>query len=307
MKIGANCLIASQVGLCGNVTIGDRVQILGQAGVKDWVTVGDCGYTSSSKCQFLIVYNTLYNAMAKLTPSEFLKLKSKSYCGHELKQKFLAEGLCVPTAFDEREIYRLWRIESHKHRDHLSINITTTLKCNACCPYCYEHGVKHVDFDETKINALIEFIRQHKKDKPVKLNCKGYIDGQRAVFKKIFNRITWLAEADIHVDLRLNIDRENMNDILDLIYVLQARFDSNKNVVYYHTFVTGVKDKSVTTRKLISSRKFSFDFYSRVYNFEHLVGRKDKALGTLKRLSEKVNMARRTIARRICERATPLV
>lgn len=341
----------------------------------------------------IIVYNTLYNAMAKLTPAEFLKLKGKRHCGHELKQRFLSKGLCVPAAFDERESYRLWRMESHKHRDHLSINITTTLKCNARCPYCYEHGVKHVDFDETKIDALIEFIKQHKKDKPVKLNWfggepllnskiidtvtkrlgesgieftsfaitngslitrrlisrqfkrwnlrgvqitldgtaaqyakrKGYVDGHRAVFKKILNRIAWLAEADIHVDLRLNIDRENMNDILDLIYVLQARFDGNKNVVYYPAFITGVKDKLSDDEKIdfvkemfralanpakmsINNRLYSFprslpcmrndpqafsvDVYGRVYNCEHLVGRKDKALGTLKRLSEKINMAR---------------
>ena len=37
---------------------------------------------------------------------------------------------------------------------------------------------------------------------------------------------------------------------------------------------------------------FSVDVYGRVYTCEHLVGRKDKALGTLKRLSEKINAAR---------------
>ena len=341
----------------------------------------------------IIVYNTLYNTMAKLTPAEFLKLKGKRHCGRELKQKFLSEGLCVPVAFDERESYRLWRMESRKHREHLSVNITTTLKCNACCPYCYEHGVKHVDFDEMKIDALIKFIKQHKKDQPVKLNWfggepllnpkiidtvtkrlgesgiefssfaitngslitrrliarqfkrwnlrgvqitldgtaeqyakrKGYVDGQRAVFKKILNRIAWLAEENIHVDLRLNIDRENMHDILNLIYVLQARFDSNENVVYYPAFVTGVKDKLSDDEKInfvkemfsalanpakmsINDRLYSFprnlpcmrndpqafsvDVYGRVYNCEHLVGRKKMALGTLKRLPENVNAAR---------------
>lgn len=341
----------------------------------------------------IIVYNTLYNAMAKLTPAEFLKLEGKQHCERELKQRFLSEGLCVPVTFDERENYRLWRMESLKRREHLSINITTTLKCNARCPYCYEHGVKHVDFDETKIDALIEFIKQRKKAQSVKLNWfggepllnpkiidavtkrlreiglefesfmitngslitrqlierrfkrwnmrgvqitldgtaeqytkrKGYVDGQREVFKKILNRIAWLNESDIHVDIRLNIDRENMNDILDLVYVLQGRFDSQKNVVYYPAFVTGVKDKLSDTEKIsfvkklfyalanpakfsITNRLYSFprclpcmrndpqsfsvDVYGRVYNCEHLVGRQDKSIGTLKRLSEKDNVAR---------------
>lgn len=341
----------------------------------------------------VLVYNTLYNTMMKLTPAEFLKLNGKRHCGRELKLKFLTEGLCVPAAIDERESYRLWRMEASKRREYLSVNITTTLKCNARCPYCYEQGVKHVDFDETKIDALIDFIKRHKKDAPVKLNWfggepllnpkiidevtrrlgesgieftsfvitngnlitrrliarqfkrwnlrgvqitldgtakqyakrKGYVDRQRAVFKKILNRIAWLAEADIHVDLRLNIDRENMSDIMDLLYVLQARFDSNKNVVYYPAFVTGVKDKlsdadkisfvkemfrtianpakmSITNRLYSFPRSlpcmrndpqaFSVDVYGRVYNCEHLVGRKDKALGTLKRFNEKDNTAR---------------
>lgn len=341
----------------------------------------------------ILVYNALYNSMMKLKPDEFAKLIGKKYCGKELRQKFLESGLLVASQIDERENYRRWRLEAHKHREHLSINITTTLKCNACCPYCYEQGVKQIDFDETKIDALINFIKQRKKDLPVKLNwfggepflnpkiidvvtsrlgelgfefdsfaitngslitrkmiekqfkrwhmrgvqitldgtaehyakCKAYVDRQRNVFKKILNRIAWLAEANVHVDIRLNIERKNMNDILNLIYVLQARFDDNNNVVYYPAFVTGLKDKLTDCEKVdfikeifralsnpkkmsITDRLYSFprslpcmrndpqafsvDVYGRVYNCEHLVGRKDKALGTLKRLSDKVNVAR---------------
>lgn len=340
-----------------------------------------------------LVYNTLYNSMAKLTPEEFRKLNGEKFCGKDLRQKFLAAGFCVEATIDEHENYRLWRLESQKRREHLSVNITTTLKCNARCPYCYEHGVKHVDFDETKIDALVNFIKRHKKNLPVKLNWfggepflnlkiidavtkrlgeagleyesfaitngslitrqlierkfkkwnlrgiqitldgtaeqyakrKAYVDGQRQVLKKILNRIEWLAEADIHVDIRLNTDRQNMKDILDLVYVLQARFDGNKNVVYYPAFVTGVKDKLSDAEKIsfvkeifralanpakmsITDRLYSFprslpcmrndpqsfsvDVYGRVYNCEHLVGRKEKALGTLKRLPEKINEAR---------------
>lgn len=341
----------------------------------------------------ILVYNTLYNAMIKLTPEEFQTLNGEKPCGEDLRKRFLESGLMIPADIDERESYRRWRLESRKNMNHLSVNITTTLKCNARCPYCYEHGVKHVDFDESKIDALIDFIKEHKKDSPVKLNWfggepllnpkiideitrrlgeagleyetfaitngslitrrliagkfkrwnlrgvqisldgtaeqyakrKNYVDGQRAVFKKILNRIAWLAEANIHVDIRLNTDRENMNDILNLIYVLQARFDGKKTVVYYPAFVTGVKDKLSDDEKIsfvkelfravanpekmsINHRLYSFprtlpcmrndpqsfsvDVYGRIYNCEHLVGRKDKALGTLKNLSEKINMAR---------------
>lgn len=341
----------------------------------------------------ILVYNTLYNALVKLTPDELLKLNGHNTCEAELRQKFLEAGLQVTAETDERENYRKWRQTARTRSEHLSINITTTLKCNARCPYCYEHGVKHDDFDAAKLDALINFIKHHKKDSPVKLNWfggepflnlkvidavtkrlgelgleyesfaitngslitrrmierqfkrwnlrgvqitldgtteqytrrKAYSDGQRNVFKKILNRIRWLAEANVHVDIRLNIDRENMKDILDLVYVLQARFDGDKSVVYYPAFVTGVKDKLSDAEKVAFVKKifralanpakmsmnnrlysfprslpcmrndpqsFSVDVYGRVYNCEHLVGRKEKSLGTLKNLSEKVNMAR---------------
>lgn len=341
----------------------------------------------------ILVYNTLYNALMKLTPEEFLKLNGQKACDEELRQKFLETGLQVTAETDEHENYRRWRQESRKRSEHLSLNITTTLKCNARCPYCYEHGVKYADFDDTKLDALINFIKRHKKDSPVKLNWfggepflnpkvidavtkrlgeagiefnsfaitngslitrrmierqfkrwnlrgiqitldgtaeqyerrKAYSDGQRNVFKKILNRIKWLAESNIHVDIRLNIDRENMKDILDLVYVLQGRFDGSNSVVYYPAFVTGVKDKLTDAEKVDFIKEifralanpakmsmnnrlyslprslpcmrndpqaFSIDVYGRVYNCEHLVGRKEKALGTLKSLPDKINAAR---------------
>ena len=340
-----------------------------------------------------LVYNTLYNSMAKLTRDEFLKLNGKKICGRDLRQKFLAAGLLVAAQVDERENYRRWRTEAHKHNEHLSVNVTTTLKCNARCAYCYERGVKPVDFNETKIDALIDFIKRHKKNLPVKLNwfggepfmntkiidavtarlgeagfeftCfaitngslltrrmierkfpkwnlrgvqitldgtaaryaerKAYVDGQRAVFKKILNRIAWLAAANVHVDIRLNIDRENLRDVLDLIHVLQARFGDEKNIVCYPAFVTGVKDKLTDAEKISCVKKifraladpakmsinerlysfprslpcmrndpqaFSVDVHGKVYDCEHLVGHKDKALGTLKCLPEEINSAR---------------
>ena len=341
----------------------------------------------------ILIYNTLYNSMLKLTPEEFFQFSRKKNCEPELMKKFLEVGLYVTAETDERENYRRWREEFQKRLDYLSVNITTTLKCNARCPYCYEHGVKPVDFDETKIDALINFIKCHKKDPPVKLNWfggepfmnpklldsvterlaelgfeyysfaitngslitkklierkfkkwnlrgvqitldgtaeqyekrKSYVDNQRQVFKKILNRIEWLSAANIHVDVRLNTDRENMSDILNLIYVLQSHFDGDENVVYYPAFVTGVENKLTEKEKVsfikeifsalanpskmsISKRLFSFprniacmrndpqsfsvDVYGRVYNCEHLVGRKEKSLGTLKRLPDKINNAR---------------
>ena len=165
---------------------------------------------------------------------------------------------------------------------------------------------------------------------------KGYVDSQRAVFKKILNSMSWLATENIHVDIR---------------------FDSKNNVIYYPAFVTSVKDKLSDAEKIsfikelfratanpekmsINQRlyslprslpcmrndpqAFSVDVYGRIYNCEHLVGRKDKALGTLKRLRKKITrrslmnhcarnartafscLSVRAVVRQICARATRL-
>ena len=123
----------------------------------------------------------------------------------------------------------------------------------------------------------------------------------------------------------MNIDRQNLCDMLNLIYILQARFDGEKNICYYPAFVTGLQDKLTETEKLdfvkemfnavansaklsITNRLYSFprsipcmrndpqsfsvDVYGRIYNCEHLVGRGEKSLGTLKRLPKKINEAR---------------
>ena len=340
----------------------------------------------------VLIYNTLYNAEAWLSIKEYAALQGKKKLAAEERRNFIEMGFIVPEDMEERENYARWRELMRKRRDHLSLNITTTLKCNAHCPYCYESGVKPVDFDEEKIEPLIAFIESKKKDPPLKLNwfggeplmnaqlidkiirrvgeCgfqfeshiitngslitkkmlskfkkwhvrsvqitldgteqryaekKAYPPSFKKPFAKILDHIEWVAEAGIHVDVRLNTDHENIEDMIDLIYLLQARFDGNNNVVYYPAFVTGTDSKlterekvdfikrifvslanpqklSITTRLYSSPRtspcmkndprSFSVDVYGRVYGCEHLVGRPKESLGTLKRLPDKINKER---------------
>lgn len=339
------------------------------------------------------IYNTLYNSMASMEFQEFEQLIGSQSCDIELRKRFLEMGFLVKAEVDERDCYSKWRLKSRQRLEHLSINITTTLKCNARCPYCYEGGVKPVDFDEERLEDLIAFIKTHKRDLPVKLNWfggeplmntniidsvtrrvgesgftfdsfiitngslinkniirwkfpkwhvsgiqvtldgtaqeyerrKNYLGKTRNIFKRVLDNIENAADKGIHVDIRLNTDRRNLNDMLNLIYVLQARFDSNENVSYYPAFVTGVEDKlsddekvafvkqmfielanpkkfSINRRLYSTPRNiacmrndiqsFSVDVFGRVYCCEHHVGRKEKSIGTLKRLSKKVNDSR---------------
>lgn len=341
----------------------------------------------------IAIYNTLYNSMARLTKEEFEALDGRLECSIELRKELLTMGLAVLDGVDERTAYARWRQEALKNLQHLSVNMTTTLKCNARCEYCYERGVKFVDFDESKLEALTAFIKRRKRKMPVALNWfggeplmnpkvidyvtsrmveegiefnsyiitngslltrrviekkfpqwhirglqitldgteaayearKNYIGKARHMFKRIIERIEWTASSGVMIDIRLNIERKNFADVLDLIYFLQSRFDGEKNVVYYPAFLTGIDDKltdeekisfikqlfralanpnkfSITNRLYSMPRSmpcmrcdpqsFSVDVYGRVYNCEHLVGRKAGSLGTVKRLSRSLNESR---------------
>ena len=164
----------------------------------------------------------------------------------------------------------------------LSVNMTTTLKCNAQCAYCYKHGVTQVDFDERKLEALTSFIKRRKRKMPVALNWfrgepllnpkvidyvtdhlveqgiefnsymitngslltrrlikkkfpqwrmrgiqitldgtehayearKDYVGSGRHMFKRVLDRIEWAASSGVMIDIRLNIDRDNIADVL---------------------------------------------------------------------------------------------
>ncbi|MBR3457556.1 MAG: radical SAM protein, partial [Selenomonadaceae bacterium] len=121
----------------------------------------------------ILLYNTLYNAMAWVSPKEYRALCGQEKASPRQRKEFLEMGFVVPKDMDERENYGKWRKFLQQNRNYLSLNITTTLKCNAKCPYCYENGVKPVDFDESKLDALIEFIKKEEKGIPIKLNWFG--------------------------------------------------------------------------------------------------------------------------------------
>ena len=109
-----------------------------------------------------MVFNTLYNSLVRLTNLEYEKLFGRKSSGKNLERKFVTNGFIIPIEIDELETCQRWiRMQWNFPKPYLSINLTTTLKCNARCYYCYEKGVKHQDFMPPKMPKLLEFIRNH--------------------------------------------------------------------------------------------------------------------------------------------------
>lgn len=79
---------------------------------------------------------------------------------------------------------------------------------------------------------------------------KNYIDQNENIYYQMLKKIQKLSKAGISVQIRLNIDRDNIGSILELVGDLQQIFYKNRNITYYPAFLTGNRD-ALTEREKI--------------------------------------------------------
>lgn len=72
---------------------------------------------------------------------------------------------------------------------------------------------------------------------------KSYSDTTAGEFYKILNSIRAVAQKDVFVNIRMNIDAENRVSILELLREIDAVYFSYENVVFYPAFITGGKNQ----------------------------------------------------------------
>jgi len=107
-----------------------------------------------------IIYNTLYNTLVRLTKREFSQYSNGVCKGKRLRRGLIQNGLWVRRTVNERGAFiRFANSTTYKSNGRLSVTITTTLKCNAHCPYCYEHGVRQADMPDDMVDRIFDFIK----------------------------------------------------------------------------------------------------------------------------------------------------
>ena len=92
------------------------------------------------------IYNTLTNSLYRFeNTAEYELYASNSVASAEQKKVFVDAGFWLDARIPERELYIKFIETCHKFwRSNVSVVLTTTLKCNARCSYCYETGVKQI-------------------------------------------------------------------------------------------------------------------------------------------------------------------
>lgn len=111
---------------------------------------------------YFLVYNTLYNSLIRLSQEEYSAYCRLDFSDGSTANEFISNGLWVDSEIDEKAKY-LACAEAYTIYvpRPLSVTITTTLKCNARCSYCYEKGVIQADIKEGSEKKILEFIKRH--------------------------------------------------------------------------------------------------------------------------------------------------
>ena len=146
------------------------------------------------------------------------------------------------------------------------------------------------------------------------LKIKKYNNSSDEIYNKLIENIQFADELGIGVDIRLNIDKNNVNDIFNLVNDLSNRFFNNINISFYPAFIDGtdydiddngrleivrslLKDeiyynKIMFIDKVYSESRiapcnfadylsFDIDVNGDIHTCEHYVGRSDNIIGTL--------------------------
>lgn len=108
----------------------------------------------------IIIYNTLYNSLTRLSDEEFEIFSKGKMQDGEFTKQLVEQGILVREDSNELEQYNLYTYYANKYvseKPHLTI--TPTMECNARCFYCYENGVKCGRMNYEKCQDIINFLK----------------------------------------------------------------------------------------------------------------------------------------------------
>lgn len=300
-----------------------------------------------------IIYNTLYGGIMTLTDQEYQSFFSLDASAFGAEQSCLFEqGFWVSEDTNERESYE--KFAKHfahlLNKDMMGLTILPTLKCNARCFYCFEHGVKQTEMCKDVAKKIMEFVcsqgikkvniewfggepmvnaemiqylcdwfliknisfssnmvsngfllqspeiiknaKKFWKLKTVQISLDGlhdvyrsrkkYVEDCKDPFSHVIHNIHLLSEQGIKVSIRLNIDKENLDEILRLSEYLAQEFHENPYIHVYGEFIHDESGKNeqvfidIEERKQVMEKLMPILIRSKLYDFHEMFKRMPK-------------------------------
>lgn len=121
-----------------------------------------------------IIFNTLYNTLVRLSASEYVQYRKNQCNNTQLENDFVKNGLWVIKELQERKKYQeLCNLILKEGDGPLNLTVTTTLECNAHCPYCYERELRHSKMPLESIDGIINFVKHYNFSKGIELTWFG--------------------------------------------------------------------------------------------------------------------------------------
>lgn len=196
--------------------------------------------------------------MARLNEGEYRKLTGKNKSvGNKLKTDFIKNGLWCRKGTNEKNVY----LElAGKYNTSLSINkplafnLTTTTRCNAKCPYCYEKGVRMVDFPKNKVALLLDFMESKLTDRKSRFLVINWFGGETLANTSFISDITEGLKAR-NIDFTSSIIT---NGSLINEYMVKNQFVDWK-VKDIQITIDGLKETYEKTKRYPRSLNFTFE------------------------------------------------
>lgn len=300
--------------------------------LKDrWYALGLCVNSDVKELDIYLKYSNL----ARKWKSRKLRLVITTTMCCNARCAYCYEAAVLPRGFNESVKQDLVKfIKQHATKDGVGITwfggepLLNTELINFVSDYLIKENIKYSAYIITNGSLLTKELLINKfpywhisamqitidGTRDNYLRIKNYRDSNVDYFERLMDNIKLADASGINVDIRLNIDQDNIEDIFRLVCLLEEKFSNCSNVSMYPAFIAGTdkviaederislvkrlimrlknpdkasflsklhKEARIAPCNIADHRSFGIDVDGCLHTCEHYVGKKEFAIGNV--------------------------